>query len=45
MKKTLIILASLSLGLMVASCQSGLEEVIDESAVQDELASTRAENE
>ncbi len=45
MKKTLIILASLSLGLMVASCQSGLEEVIDESAVQDELASTRADDE
>lgn len=44
MKTNYIILASLSLGLMVASCQSGLEEVIDESVVQDELASTRAED-
>ncbi len=30
---------------MVASCQSGLEEVIDESAVQNELATTRTGDE
>lgn len=45
MKKHYFLLASLSLGLMVASCQNGLEEVIDESAVQDELANTRADEE
>ncbi|MBO7552551.1 MAG: hypothetical protein J6T82_00725 [Bacteroidaceae bacterium] len=43
MKKTFILFASLTLGLLVASCQNGLEEVINESAVQDELASTRAD--
>ena len=43
MKKTFKLLASLTLGLMVASSQNGLEEVINESAVQDELATTRAE--
>ena len=43
MKTLFKLFASLSLGLMVASCQSGLEEVIDESAVQNELAVTRAE--
>lgn len=43
MKKTFNLFASLTLGLMVASCQNGLEEVINESAVQDELATTRAE--
>lgn len=45
MKKTFKLLASLTFGLMVASCQNGLEEVINESAVQDELATTRAEDE
>lgn len=45
MKKTFNLLASLTLGLFVASCQNGLEEVINESAVQDELATTRAEDE
>ena len=44
MKKIFKFLASLTLGFMVASCQSGLEEVINESAVQDELATTRAVN-
>ncbi|MBR1940729.1 MAG: hypothetical protein IJ845_05285 [Bacteroidaceae bacterium] len=43
MRKTFRFLASLTLGLMVASCQNGLEEVINESAVLDELATTRAE--
>ena len=43
MKKVLKFFASLILGLMIASCQSDLEEVVDLSAVQDELASTRAE--
>lgn len=43
MKKTFKLLVSLTLGIMIASCQNGLEEVIDESAVQDELATTRAE--
>ena len=45
MKKTFRYLASLTLGFMVASCQNGLEEVINESEVQDELATTRAEDE
>lgn len=45
MKKTFNLLASLTLGLLVASCQNGLEEVINESEVQDELATTRAEEE
>ena len=44
MKKTFRFLASLTLGFMVASCQNGLEEVINESEVQDELATTRAED-
>ena len=42
MKKTFRFLASLTLGFMVASCQNGLEEVINENDVQDELATTRA---
>lgn len=45
MKKTFKLFASLTLGIMLASCQSGLEEVIDKSAVEDELATTRAEDE
>ncbi|MDO4186712.1 MAG: hypothetical protein Q4D30_09580 [Bacteroidales bacterium] len=45
MKKTFKLFVSLTLGIMIASCQNGLEEVIDESAVQDELATTRAEDE
>ncbi len=45
MKITKLLFASLTLGLLVASCQNGLEEVIDESAVQDEQATTRAEEE
>lgn len=45
MKTTKLILASLIIGLIVTSCQSGLEEVIDESAVQEKLATTRAEDE
>lgn len=43
MKKYYYLFASLTLGLLVASCQNGLEEVINESEVQDELATTRAE--
>ena len=43
MKSKVFFLASLTLGLMVASCQSGLEEVINESAVQNEQPTTRAE--
>lgn len=43
MKTAKLILASLTLGLMVASCQSGLEEVLEPSAVQDKQASTRAD--
>ena len=43
MKKTFKLLVSLTLGIMIASCQNGLEEVIEESTVQDELATTRAE--
>lgn len=43
MKKTLKLFASLTLGLFVASCQNGLEEVINESEVQNELATTRAD--
>ncbi|MDO4186753.1 MAG: hypothetical protein Q4D30_09790 [Bacteroidales bacterium] len=43
MKKTFNLLASLTLGLLMASCQNGLEEVINESKVQDEQATTRAE--
>lgn len=42
MKKIYYLCVSLSLGFMVASCQNGLEEVINESEVQDELATTRA---
>ena len=45
MKTSKLILASLSLGLMVASCQSGLDEVLDPSAVQNELATTRSGDE
>lgn len=45
MKKTFIFFASLTLGLMITSCQNGLEEVIDESVAQEELATTRAEEE
>lgn len=45
MKKIYYLCVSLSLGFMVASCQNGLEEVINESEVQDELATTRAEQE
>lgn len=44
MKKTFNLLASLTLGLLMASCQNGLEEVINKSEVQDELATTRAED-
>lgn len=44
MKTNYIILASFSLGLMVASCQSGLEDVLEQSSVQNEQATTRAEN-
>ena len=44
MKKTFNYLASLTLGFMVVSCQNGLEEVINESEAQDELATTRAED-
>lgn len=44
MKKTFKLFVSLTLGIMIASCQNGLEEVIDESAVQDELTTTRAED-
>ncbi|MBO7552557.1 MAG: hypothetical protein J6T82_00755 [Bacteroidaceae bacterium] len=44
MKKIYYLFASLTLGLLMASCQNGLEEVINESIVQDELATTRAEN-
>ena len=43
MNKKFRLFASLTLGIMVASCQNGLEEVLDPSAVQDELATTRAE--
>lgn len=43
MKKIYYLFASLTLGLFVASCQNGLEEMIDESEVQNELATTRAE--
>ena len=43
MKKYYYLFASLTLGLLVASCQNGLEEMIDESEVQNELATTRAE--
>ncbi len=42
MKKNYLFLASLILGLMVASCQNGLEEVLEPSAVQDGLATTRS---
>ena len=45
MKTSKLILASLSLGLMVASCQNGLEEVLEPSEFQDEFATTRAEEE
>lgn len=45
MKKIYFLCVSLSLGFMVASCQNGLEELINESEVQDELATTRAEKE
>lgn len=43
MRTNIYLLSCFTLGLLVASCQNGLEEVIDESAVQDELANTRAE--
>lgn len=42
MKTSKLILASLTIGIMAASCQNGLEEVVEPSAVQNELASTRA---
>ena len=42
MKKSIKLLASLILGLLVASCQNGLEEVLEQNAVLDELAITRA---
>lgn len=45
MKRKLSFIVSLTLGLLMASCQNGLEEIINESAVQDELATTRAEDE
>ena len=45
MKKIFRFLASFILSLMVTSCQNGLEEVIDGSAVLEELAATRAEDE
>lgn len=45
MKKNYFLFASLALGLMVASCQNGLEDVLEPSTVQDELATTRAEDE
>lgn len=44
MRTNIYLLSCLILGLFMASCQNGLEEVIDESAVQDELATTRAED-
>lgn len=45
MRTNIYLFASLTLGLFVASCQNGLEEVIDESAVQNEQAATRADEE
>lgn len=43
MKKIYYLFASLTLGLLMASCQNDLEEVINESIVQDELTTTRSE--
>lgn len=45
MKKTYYLCVSLTLGLFVTSCQNGMEEVINESEVLDELATTRADEE
>ncbi len=41
MKKSLILSVGLSVGFMLSSCQNGLEELISESDVQNELATTR----
>ncbi|MBQ6037403.1 MAG: hypothetical protein IJL37_01870 [Bacteroidaceae bacterium] len=43
MKTNFYFLASLTLGLLATSCQNGLEEVLEQKAVQDELATTRVE--
>lgn len=43
MKITKLLFASLTLGLLVASCQNGLEEVLEQNAVQEKQATTRAE--
>lgn len=43
MDRKIYLFASLTLGLFVASCQNGLEEVLEPSEVQGRLASTRAE--
>lgn len=45
MKTRFYFYASLALGLMVASCQNGLEEVLEPSEFQDEFATTRVEDE
>ena len=45
MKRQISLFASLILGLLVASCQNGMEEMINENAVQEEFATTRAEDE
>ena len=41
MKITKLLFASLTLGLLVASCQNGLEEVLEQNAVLEKQATTR----
>lgn len=45
MKKNYYLCVSLTLGLLMASCQNGLEEVINESEILDNFATTRADEE